>query len=265
MAIAQNPVEQNNLFEELYLSHHQHVYHLAYGLTGNAHDAEEVTQEAFFRAFRAYHTFRNDSSFFTWIYRITLNIAKDYLKIRAKLPLEALTEDYGYSIEQLVDPNPANDPETQALANEVKYKCLHFLIECLPINQRKVFCLAITLDLPHKIVAEILGCSVGSVKTTLHRAKKRWVGYMENRCSLIKKSNPCHCNQWVRFGLEKGWLPREIPTQPRPAVMVQAKEEILKLKDLREIYQNLYQKKADKSFAERVREGIQKKEWANFL
>lgn len=257
------PLSNNHteLFEQLYIDNHKKIYRLALGLTGNENDAEEITQEAFFRAFRFYHTFREESSFFTWIYRITLNVANSYLKHRTKLPIHALTEDLGYAIEKIIDPNPINDPESELLAREVGFKCLHCITECLPINQRKVFCLTITLGLPHKIVAEILSCSVGSVKTTLHRAKKRWIGYMEDRCQFIKKSNPCNCYQWARFGLSQGWITEQTLVNPRPEINIQVKEEIIKLHTLRDIYQNLYRKTIDDTLSERIREGIKNKEW----
>jgi len=91
------------LFGQLYHENQTKVYRLALGLTGNANDAEEITQEAFYRAFRFYSNFRKDSTFFTWIYRITINVANDYLKQRKKLPIYALTEDLGYSIEQIIE------------------------------------------------------------------------------------------------------------------------------------------------------------------
>ncbi|AGK99806.1 RNA polymerase sigma factor [Desulfoscipio gibsoniae] len=252
------------LFDRLYCDNQAKVYKLALGLTGNANDAEDITQEAFFRAFRFYHTFREESSFFTWIYRITLNVANDYLKQRAKLRIYELTEDLGYSIEEIIDPNPANDPETELLAREVKYRCLHGFTECLPNNQRKVFCLAVTIGLPHKLVAEILDCSVSSVKTTLHRAKKRIAGYLEKRCQLIKKSNPCNCNQWVRYGLQQGWITKQALVNPRPEIIIKAREEMVELRSLRYTYQKLYRETADESLAQRIREGIKNKEWAIF-
>lgn len=131
-------------------------------------------------------------------------------------------------------------------------------------NQRKVFCLAITLGLPHKQVADILNCSIASVKTTLHRAKKRWMGYMEDRCGLIKESNPCTCNQWVRFGLSQGWIKKTVSGDPRPPAAVQAKEEIAKLRTLRDLYQELYLELANDSFVKRMREGIKNREWEIF-
>lgn len=249
-------------FEQLYYENQAKVYQLAHGLTGNANDAEEITQEAFYRALRSFGTFRKDSSFFTWIYRITLNVANNYLKQRKKMPVQALIEDLGYSMENMMDENPANNPEMLLLAKEARFKCLHCIIECLPIEQRKIFCLAITIGLPYKLVAEILGCSLSKVKTTLHRAKKRWFGYMENRCELIKKTNPCHCIQWVRFGLEQGWISRDEVKNPRPEINLQAIKEIKELKTMREIYTVLYPENTDQSLARRIKEGIQKKEWA---
>ena len=254
--------ELAGLFDELYRDNQAKVYRLALGLTGSAHDAEDIMQEAFYRAFRSYNTFRGESSFFTWIYRITLNVANDYLKYRTKLPIYALTEDQGYSIEEIIDPNPANNPETELLGYQARVKCLHCLTECLPSEQRKVFCMAITIGLPHKQVAEILECSISSVKTTLHRAKKRWFGYMEDRCQLIKKSNPCNCKQFVRFGLKQGWISKGALVNPHQSIAVQAGEEIGKLWTLRDLYEQLYPESADESLAQRIREGIAKKEWA---
>lgn len=73
----------NNLtehFDQLYRENYVKVYNLALGLTGNSDEAEEITQEAFFRALKSYDTFRHDSSFFTWIYRIMLNVSNSYMK-----------------------------------------------------------------------------------------------------------------------------------------------------------------------------------------
>jgi RNA polymerase sigma-70 factor (ECF subfamily) len=256
--------EEKDLFDQLYRDNQAKVYRLALSLAGNEHDAEDITQETFFRAFRSYSTFRRESSFFTWIYRIALNVANDHLKYRSKTPYRMLTEDMGYSHDEVIDTNPANNPETELLAYQVRIKCLHALTECLQANERKVFCLAVTLDLPHKQIAEILDCSVGSVKTTLHRAKKRWFGYMENRCQFIKKDNPCNCKQWVRFAASKGMISRDAPVQPLPPINVQAKKDVISLRTLRAFYEDMYKSGADDAFVERVRCGIQRNEWSIF-
>lgn len=252
-------------FDQLYRDNVEKVFKLALGLTGNDHDAEEVTQEAFLRAFRSYDDFRGECAFSTWIYRIAMNVANDYLKHRAKFPCQSLTEDYGYILEEILDPDPAMNPETELLARQAKLKCLHSLTECFTPEQRRIFCLAITLGLPHKMVAEILDCSLSSVKTTLHRAKKRWFGYMEDRCGLIRQSNPCSCSQWVRFGLSQGWFTPETQIKPSIISAVRAKEEIGQMKALREIYYELYPETSDNAYAQRIREGIKNKEWEIFF
>ena len=257
------PDDLASLFDQLYRDNMEMVYKLALGLTGNADDAEEVTQETFLRAFRSYHTFREECAFSTWIYRIAINIANDYLRQRTKFPVPALTEDHGFVLEEILDPNPENNPENELLASQVRMKCLHSLTECLRLEQRKIFCLAITLGLPHKLVAEILECSVGSVKTALNRAKHRWFGYMEDRCQLINKSGTCSCRQWVRFGLSQGWFKPHSAALPPPDTM-QVREEISQLKALRDIYQSTSKNTADESFAKRIRDGIKNREWAIF-
>jgi len=261
--IVHMPDDPADLFDQLYRDNRDMLYKLALGLTGNSHDAEEVAQETFLRALRSYHTFREECAFSTWIYRIAINIANDYLRRRTKFPVPSLTEDLGFVLEEILDPNTDSNPETELLANQVRVKCLHSLTECLPREQRKVFCLAITLGLPHKLVAEILQRSVGSVKTALHRAKARWFGYMEDRCQLINKSGTCSCRQWVRFGLSQGWFTSQAAALPHPDTM-QVREEISELKALRNIYQSICQKTVDESFAKRIRDGIKNKEWVIF-
>jgi RNA polymerase sigma-70 factor (ECF subfamily) len=246
-------------FETLYLENLSNVYKLALGLAGNQNDAEEITQESFSRAFQHLNDFRGDSSFYTWIYRITLNVAHDYLKQRKKMPLQALTEDFGYPIEEILDENASNDPESQILSKETRYMCLHCMTECLPAEQRKIFCLAITLGLPHRMVAEIMDCSLSKVKTTLHRARQRWFGYMENRCSYIKRSNPCNCAQWVRFGMKQGWVTEKpIEFSPRLDASLKALAEIRNLKALREVYMSLYPETMSAALSDRIKSGIKK-------
>lgn len=258
------PEEHINLFEQLYRYNHSKVYRLALSLCGNEHDAEDITQEAFLKAFRSYDSFREESSFFTWIYRITINITKDYMKYRDKFPINALTEDLGYTLENIVDPHPANNPETEFFASQVKVRCLHGLTECFPAKQRIVFCLAMIIGLPHKDIANIMNCSISSVKITLHRARKRWFGFMENRCQFIKKSNPCNCKQYIRFCQQQGLLSKDFSATPDPQIIQQTREDITKLKILHNLYRELYREKVDVTFAQRIKDGITNKEWVFF-
>jgi len=252
-------------FDWLFLQHQHKVYRLALALAGNPYDAEDITQESFLRAFRSYHSFRNESSLFTWIYRITLNVAADFIKKRPKLPVQELIQNFGLSLDEMIDPNPSHDPEMEFLSKEMMYRCLHCFTECLPAKQRTVFCLAVTLGLPYKTTAEILDLSLAAVKTTVHRARHRIAGYLEDRCQLIRESNPCHCSQWVRFALRQGWIKMERPIAPPVETVKQYKDNIDTLRKLKGIYQSLYPEMPDDAVARRIKEGIRNNEWEIFL
>ncbi|MDI6705055.1 MAG: hypothetical protein QME73_02190 [Bacillota bacterium] len=84
---------------------------------------------------------------------------------------------------------------------------------------------------------------------------------MNDRCSLINKSNPCKCEQWVRFALKQGWITKEETSVKKQAVNILTLQEAKTLKNLKELYQTLYPDSADQALAERIREGIKKKEW----
>lgn len=251
------------LFDQLYRDNYVKVYRLALGLTHNFSDAEDISQEAFVRAFRSYQTFREEGAFSTWIYRITVNVANDYMKQRSKLPVYEIAEESGCTVDDLADPDPDYGPETQLMVNEVKRVCMAAFTECLPVNQRKVFFLAVGLGLPHNVAAEILDCSVSSVKTTLHRAKNRLSGYMESRCQLIRKSNPCRCEQWVKRGISRGWITEECKSNPLPKIAIPDKVKIY-MRDLRDIYKNVYLADNDAVLAKFFKEGFAKKKWATF-
>lgn len=253
----------NELFDQLYRDNYVKVFRLALGLTHNPNDAEDITQEVFVRAFRSYQTFREESSFFTWIYRITVNVANDYMKQRSKLPVYEIAEDAGCSVDDLADPHPDYSPETKLMINEVMRVCMAAFTECLSVNQRKAFFLAVGLGLPHKIVAEILDCSVSSVKSSLHRAKNRLIGYMESRCQLVKESNSCRCEQWIKRGISRGWITKECITNPLPKIIIPAGVKIY-MRDLRDIYKNVYLADNDEVLAKFFKEGFAQKKWATF-
>ncbi|MBI1919609.1 MAG: RNA polymerase sigma factor [Geobacter sp.] len=257
-------------FDRYYRDNYVKVYRLAYGLANRNssvaerdNDAEDITQEAFLRAYRSFRTFRKESSFFTWICRITMNVANDYMRQRSKLRIYETLEELGCSEEELMDPNPANDPETRLLSNEVMRVCMYGFTECLPLKQKKAFLLVVGFELPYTLVAEILECSVGSLKTMLHRAKGSLARYMESRCSLVRKSNPCRCEQWVEACLSHNKITKDCITSPTATIMVPDKVKIY-MRDLRDIYHNVYGARSDEEMAEVLKEGFEKKRWATF-
>jgi RNA polymerase sigma-70 factor (ECF subfamily) len=126
-------------------------------------------------------------------------------------------------------PERVTDMQTQTPDFEKLYS--ENLGKVYRLSLRKIFCLAVTIGLPQATVADIMECSLSKVKTALSRAKQRWYGYMEGRCGLIKKSNPCNCSQWMRFGLRQGWFTqRDLSYDPDIEGTMRAMAELKDLK-----------------------------------
>ena len=142
-------------------------YTLARRLTGNEEDARDVTQEAYLRAFRSLKSFRGDSMFSTWMYRITANCASTHLSGNQRHRHESLNLD-----DQVVDIRPDSDPFAHVEALDLSNRLSQGL-EALPPKLRAVLVLRDVYELPHDVVAKELGISASAAKVRLHRARSK--------------------------------------------------------------------------------------------
>jgi len=151
-------------FEEVYEQHHRRVYSLCLRMTRDASEAEDLTQEVFIQLYRKLHTFRGDSSFTTWLHRLTVNVVLMYFRTSAK-KRERTTED-GTTPTQIVQgtTNPARMSVVDRIA-------LDEAIRQLSPGYRAVFILHDVEGYEHEQIAEILGCAVGTSKSQLHKAR----------------------------------------------------------------------------------------------
>jgi RNA polymerase sigma-70 factor, ECF subfamily len=164
-------------FEELFKLHHGKVYGLCLRMTGNVAEAEDLTQEVFVQVFRKLDTFRGESAFTTWLHRLTVNrVLMHFRKNRGKK--EQLTAD-GELPEPVVKTRDVlhTFPVLDRLA-------LDEAILKLAPGYRAVFVLHDVEGLQHLEIANILGCSAGTCKSQLHKAR------MKMRELLRQSSNP---------------------------------------------------------------------------
>lgn len=154
-------------FGALVTEHQRFVYNLALRATSNAHEAEDVAQEAFVRAWLALPNFRRQAQFRTWLYRIVTNLCCNRLP-RLRRDLSALSEeDIGeYSAPVDERTNPAYDVE----ASEQR-AFLHQRIAALPESYRLLVSLRYQDELSYEEIADVLGLPLGTVKTGLFRAR----------------------------------------------------------------------------------------------
>jgi RNA polymerase sigma-70 factor, ECF subfamily len=161
-------------FDELFRLHWRRVYAVCFRMTGNTADAEDLSQEVFVQVFRKLNTFRGESSFTTWLHRLTVNHVLMYFRKR-RSRREQLTED-GETPERAVQGRKVleNIPILDRLA----------LIEAivnLPPGYRTVFVLHDVQGLEHLEIAKILNCSVGTTKSQLHKARMKLRRFLQRR------------------------------------------------------------------------------------
>tara|TARA_B100000886_G_C20342258_1_gene457129 strand:- start:284 stop:868 length:585 start_codon:yes stop_codon:yes gene_type:complete len=154
-------------FEQLVIRHQDLVFSLAYKLTGNREMANDVAQEAFIRAWKAIEKFRGDSTFSTWIYRITVNTAWT-LRRKAKKHNTLNIDDTYEPI--IIDEK--KDPELVAINSDLSSVLINAL-DKIPIEQRIIVELKNIEGRSHKEIAEYLGISVTAAKVRLHRAHQK--------------------------------------------------------------------------------------------
>jgi RNA polymerase sigma-70 factor (ECF subfamily) len=164
-------------FEEIYNRHHRRVYSICLRMLQNATEAEDLTQDVFIQLHRKIGSFRGDSAFTTWLHRMTVNQVLMHFRKR-NVKFEKTTEE-GETPIQIVGgtENPMNMPVVDKIAIE-------HAIEQLPSGYRNVFVLHDVEGYEHEEVAKILGCSVGTSKSQLHKAR------LKLRKLLQKKAPP---------------------------------------------------------------------------
>jgi RNA polymerase sigma-70 factor, ECF subfamily len=157
-------------FENLYRAHSRRVYGLCLRMIKNHAEAEDLTQQAFLQVYRKIGTFRGESGFSTWLYRVTANVVLMYL--RRKKPTELLTEDFeGHNSD---DKGPrAHVASDNSMLGAVERLNLKRAIRELPPGYKKLFLLHDVFGYEHNEIAGLLGCSTGCSKSQLHKARRR--------------------------------------------------------------------------------------------
>ena len=165
--VKKSQLGDKSAFEELVKRHQELVFSLSFKLTGNRELANDVAQEAFIRAWKAIGKFRGDSTFGTWIYRITVNTAWT-LRKKAKKHYSLNIED---TQEQVVV-DEKKDPELVAINSDLSL-VLRKALNQIPLEQRIIVELKNIEGRSHKEIAEYLDISVTAAKVRLHRAHQK--------------------------------------------------------------------------------------------
>lgn len=155
-------------FESLVLKHQDRLFGAMTHVCGGVHDAEEVTQEAFIRAYLKLDTFHQNSQFFTWLYRIAFNIALSRKRRkRAKISLDQQRDDIGNDV---IDDGEAVDA---AMIRDDEVTLVRSAMTHLSEQHRGILVLREMNEASYEEIAEILDLSIGTVRSRLNRARKQ--------------------------------------------------------------------------------------------
>ena len=161
-------------FEELYRRHNRRVYSLCLRMTQNTAEAEDLAQEVFIQLFRKIGSFRGESAFTTWLHRLTVNQVLMHFRKRG-VRLEQTTEDGEAPVQvERGTERPGQMPVVDRIA-------LDKAISQLPPGYRTVFMLHDVEGHEHEEIARLLGCSVGTSKSQLHKARMKLRGLLRQQ------------------------------------------------------------------------------------
>ena len=172
-----------NAFETLVKEYEKNVYNLALRMTGNSEDAADMSQEAFIKAYNSLSSFRGDSKFSVWLYRIVSNVCLDYLRSRTRKPTVSLSteNDDGDDVE-LDIADETQSPEL-LLDRSLTRDAVRRGLASLPPDHREILLLREIQGLSYEEIAAALDLEAGTVKSRIFRARKKLSSF------LIKDGN----------------------------------------------------------------------------
>jgi RNA polymerase sigma factor (sigma-70 family) len=160
-------------FNRLILKYRERLYSVIYNMTGNREDTADLAQDTFIKAFQSINRFQGNATFFTWLYRIAVNSTVTHLRknrLRTFFSLEKVVEE-GKNSEIIAALTDKSGAERDTFVKELQEK-LNDALQKLSINHRTVITLFEIDELSHAEIAEVMDCSVGTVRSRLHYAKQ---------------------------------------------------------------------------------------------
>ncbi|MEM9326431.1 MAG: RNA polymerase sigma factor [Bacteroidota bacterium] len=192
--------------EDLLKKHQPFVYNIAWKMVQNPMDAEDLAQEVMIKVITNLAKFEGKSQFRTWLYRIVVN---HFLQIQKK-PREIIAnEDFDGFADRLasfqdVVLSELEQEEMKAEIREMNLACMSAMLLCLTREQRMIYIIGDLFNADHTIGAKILNLSKDNYRKRLSRARKDLFSFMNNKCGLVNKANPCRCYKKVTAVMECG-------------------------------------------------------------
>ena len=159
-------------------AYEKNVYNLALRMVNNREDAADLTQDAFIKAYNSLDSFRGDSKFSVWLYRIVSNLCLDFLRRQSRRGTVSLSvEDEDGEEAQLDLPDESQSPEA-LLERQLTRDAVRRGLEAVPEESRQILLLREIQGLSYEEISQVLGLEAGTVKSRLFRARKRLCAFL---------------------------------------------------------------------------------------
>ncbi len=194
--------------ENLIKKHQDWIYNIALTFIGDRDEAADLTQEVLVKIVTKLDSFKQKSMFKTWVYRIVKN--HFFNMKRGKYEINAPTfQQFGEGLDQLPDESLSNysyEVEEKLLVKEAKISCMKGMLLCLDREQRMIYIIGELFEFTDVIGGEIMEISKENFRVKLHRAKKQLYNFMDSKCGLINKKNPCRCARKTAGFIKMGFV-----------------------------------------------------------
>lgn len=196
--------------ETLILRHQAFIYNVALKMTMSPADAEDITQEVLLKAITSLSQFQGKSAFRTWLYRIVFNYILN-LKKRNKEKIFTSFEGYGQFLDAVPDVELTQDEAVamKEAVEEVKLSCMSGMLLCLDREQRLIYILGEIFRIDHRLAGDFLEISPDNFRQKLARARRDLYSFMNNKCGLVNKNNPCRCPKKTKGLVQMGIVDAE--------------------------------------------------------
>ncbi len=193
--------------EDLIERHQAWIYNIALRMLFHPEDAEDATQEILVKVLTRLSSFEGRSSFRTWLYRVAFNHLLNMKRGREELKVTTFSA-YGDALDstpdlELADPKDGS-PEANLLVTEVMLACTSGMLLCLDREQRLTYVLGAIFSVSDSVGADVLEITAESFRQRLTRARRDLRNFMNDKCGLVNKSNPCRCAKKTRGFIQEG-------------------------------------------------------------
>lgn len=186
------------------------IYGISLRFFSTPHDAEDACQEISIRIIKNLHTFKGESQFKTWAYRVACNTLIS-IKSQMKDDLSMNFEDFADNITDGMndhDVSEQDQPDYQRLLQEIRVACTLAMLQCLDDDSRLAYIVGEIFEMEHSEGAVILNISPDNYRKRLSRARTSVIKFMSDTCGLVNEQNRCRCSKQVGKCLTKGCINR---------------------------------------------------------